>query len=198
MENLNKFKKSAEEFLNSDSGYATLTRVVLAVLLIAGTLTVAVMAPNIFSVMGKQKRLRRYTNRQIGAALYGLRRRNIIEFIKEEDGEITIKLNYKEKDKIKKFAFDILSIPKLKKWDGKWRAVIFDVPVQFNAARRAMMLKLKELGFYQLQKSVWVHPFPCEDEILFVASIFNIEKFINILVAEKILKEADLKKTFKL
>lgn len=184
--------------MNSDSGYATLTRVVLAVLLIAGTLTVAVMAPNIFSVMGKRKRFRKYTNQQIRAALYGLRRRNIVEFVKEEDDEITIKLNYKEKDKIKKFAFDILSISKQKIWDGKWRVVIFDVPVQFNAARRAMMLKLKELGFYQLQKSVWLHPYPCEDEILFVASIFNIEKFINILVVEKILKEADLKKTFKL
>lgn len=61
-----------------------------------------------------------------------------------------------------------------------------------------MTLKLRELGFYPLQKSVWVHPFPCEDEILFIAGIFRIERFIDILIAESVLNEDKIKKFFNL
>lgn len=198
MKNLNELKKSAEEFLDSDRGYATATKVVLAMLLIAGFFTITAIAPNIFSAFGKRKRLRGYSNKQIKTALYGLKRKNIVEFANEEEGNITVRLNYAEKEKIRKFSLDIISISRPKKWDGKWRILIFDIPVRFNNARGAMTLKLKEIGFYQLQKSVWAHPFPCEDEILFVAAIFNIEKFIDILLVEKMFNDHKLKVFFNL
>ncbi len=198
MKKLDQYQRYAKEFLNSDSGCAKATKIIFALLLVAGALTVTAMAPNIISIFKKTKRFGKYSDQQIKSALYGLKRRNLVKFIKEDDDAITIKLNYDKEPKIKKFIFDVLSISKPKAWDKKWRVLIFDVPVNFNRARQAMTLKLRELGFYQLQKSVWLHPFPCEDEILFVASIFNIEEFINILVVEKILKEADIKKFFKL
>ena len=198
MENFKKLKKSAEEFLDSDSGYATATKVVFAVLLAAGVLTVAAMAPNIFIAFRGRKRFDRYSDKQLRNAYYGLKRQGLVEIIKEEGDNITVKLNYKNKTKIKKFSLDIISIPKARSWDGKWRVIIFDIPVRYNMARIAMTRKLKELGFYQLQKSVWVFPYPCEDEVLFIADFFKVDRCINILSADNIENDYKLKKFFNL
>ncbi len=100
MGNLEKLKKSAEEFLNSDSGYATATKVIFAVLLTAGVLTVAAMAPNIFVIFGKRKRFNNYSDKQLMNAYYELKRRGLVEVLKEERDNMTVKLNYKNKTKI--------------------------------------------------------------------------------------------------
>jgi len=94
-----------------------------------------------------------------------------------------------------------LKIAKPKKWDGKWRVFIFDIPSYpkiYNKAREALRDKIKTLGFFQLQKSVWVYPYECEDEILFLAEIYNVQKFIEILTVDKMLYGEKLKKEFKL
>ena len=59
--------------------------------------------------------------------------------------------------------------------------MIFDIPEQYRRARHALKNKLSELGFYPLQKSVWVHPFPCETEIEFLKNHFNIKPYVHIL-----------------
>ena len=87
----------------------------------------------------------------------------------------------------------------MKKWDKKWRMVIFDIPETQKKARYALRAKLKELGFYPLQKSVWVHPFECRDEIDFIIEFFNVSSYVrlaevNHFDGEKFIKEEfDLK-----
>ncbi|MDD5397274.1 MAG: hypothetical protein PHW24_04460 [Candidatus Moranbacteria bacterium] len=79
--------------------------------------------------------------------------------------------------------------------------MIFDIPTKpkiYNQARNALRAKIKELGFYQMQKSVWVYPYECEDEILLVAEIYQVQKHIEIITAEKILHENIVRKAFKL
>ena len=49
-------------------------------------------------------------------------------------------------------------------WDGQWRIVLFDVPLQKNGQRRRLWHYLREKGFGYLQNSVWVTPDPLEDE----------------------------------
>ena len=75
---------------------------------------------------------------------------------------------------------------------------MFDIPIKFNKARGALRSKLKYLGFYQLQKSVWAYPYPCEDEILFLANIFQIEPFIEIFTADELLHENKIRNFFQL
>ena len=50
-------------------------------------------------------------------------------------------------------------------WDGKWRIVIFDIPSDRNKHRNRLRRLIKQLGFQQLQQSVWLHPMPCKLEI---------------------------------
>ena len=90
-------------------------------------------------------------------------------------------------------------IKRPKKWDKLWRVIIFDIPVEKNKARTALRRKLQEIGFYQIQKSVFVYPYPCEKEIMFVGKFFGVEKFIEIILAKSLgRRESRIKKFFKL
>ncbi|MFA4890536.1 MAG: hypothetical protein WC587_02815 [Candidatus Paceibacterota bacterium] len=187
-----------KSFLDSDTGYATATKVVLAVIALAGIAFVMTAAPNIFQALKVFKKSKRYSDKQLRNAFYTLKRRGFIETIKEDNDKIKVRITKKGKEKIKEFSIDTLAISKPRKWDGKWRVVIFDIPNRFNRAREALRGKLKDLGFFQIQKSVWVHPYPCEDEILFVANIFQIEPFIEILIVEEFLHGNKIRKYFNL
>ncbi len=72
--------------------------------------------------------------------------------IKKKRGRIEIKLTSKGKRKINSLNFWDLKLEKEKKWDGKWRIIIFDIPKKMDRVREIFRLKLRELGFYQLQK----------------------------------------------
>lgn len=49
-------------------------------------------------------------------------------------------------------------------WDGRWRLVLFDIPIRQNAHRNRVRRYLRENGFGCLQDSVWVTPDPLEAE----------------------------------
>ncbi|OGI25166.1 MAG: hypothetical protein A3J76_03105 [Candidatus Moranbacteria bacterium RBG_13_45_13] len=152
------------------------------------------------AVSGSRK-FRRYDKKQFKSAVNNLKRRKLIEIISEKDGRIRVNLTNKGMKRVEEFTFDTLAIPKPKKWDRKWRVVIFDVPThpkKLNIARAALREKIKELGFYKLQRSVWIHPYPCEDEILLVGEIFEVTKYIEILTVEKLLHESKIKHFFNL
>jgi DNA-binding transcriptional regulator PaaX len=91
--------------------------------------------------------------------------------------EIT-KLGRKE---LLKYNIDDLEIKRPKIWDGKWRVVVFDIPEKFRYGRVALSRKLKEIGFYRLQKSVFVYPYECENEIDFIKEFFDVKKFVLLL-----------------
>ena len=91
-----------------------------------------------------------------------------------------------------------MEIERPARWDGKWRIVIFDVPEKMKRAREALREKLRELGFKELQKSVFIHPFECKDEIDFVTEFFNLRPCIRLIRSDFITDEAELKLWFKL
>lgn len=67
-------------------------------------------------------------------------------------------------------------------WDRSWRIVIFDVPEALRGARNDIRRLLKELGFMQLQLSVWIHPLPCFDKFEQLKRIYGTSE--NILLLE--------------
>ncbi len=91
-----------------------------------------------------------------------------------------------------------MRILKPRKWDGKWRIVGFDIPEKQKKAREALRYKLKELGFLQIQKSLFLYPYPCREEIEFIGEIFQINKCITFIEAISITNESYLKREFKI
>jgi len=195
-------KESFENnFLYSDSIPATAGKFLLAALAIGPAIVLGAVAPNIFSTVKSFDKNRKYSEKQIRTAFNNLKQRKLIEIIQEGDKKFKVKLTNKGQSRTKEISFEFLRIKKPAKWDGKWRVLIFDIPTDpkiFNQARNALRAKIKELGFYQMQKSVWVYPYECEDEILFVAEIFQVQKYIEIMTVEKLLHEEKIKKIFHL
>ena len=43
-------------------------------------------------------------------------------------------------------------------WDGKWRLILFDVPLGRDTQRNRLRRYLRNKGFGYLQNSVWITP----------------------------------------
>ena len=67
-------------------------------------------------------------------------------------------------------------------------------------AREALREKLKDLGLIKLQDSVWITPFPCEQEIDFIKNVFNLSDFwLDVVITENLgSKEYQMRKQFSL
>lgn len=113
------------------------------------------------------------------------------------DGSLTFVLTEKGKLKTLTFHFDNMKIKK-ENWDKKWRMVVFDIPEKLRSGRDALRKKLKDLGFYELQKSVFIFPYECREEIEFVTEFFGMRRFVRFCVVESIDNEPHLRKIFHL
>jgi len=190
-----------DNFRYSDSLSATAAKFILATL-VAGPIIMAGAAfPGLLSQTRTFHKSKKYSKKQMQRAFQNLKYKKLIEIVQESDEKFRIQLTNKGVIRIKDFCLEALTIEKPEKWDGKWRILIFDIPTRpkiYNQAREALRRKIKDLGFYQMQKSVWVYPYDCEDEILFIAELFQVQKYIEILTVEKLLHENELKKKFEI
>ncbi|OGN00023.1 MAG: CRISPR-associated endonuclease Cas2 [Candidatus Yanofskybacteria bacterium RIFCSPHIGHO2_02_FULL_41_29] len=145
-----------------------------------------------------EKRRLKLARSQFSKYLWYLRKKKYIKVVKEDESGITIKIIGKGIDRIKKFDLDNLKIEPMEKWDSKWRVVIFDIPDKKKSAREALRRKLENMGFYKLQKSVFIHPWECLDEIFFLRKVFEVEPNVSVLVADAIDEEMRLRKLFNI
>ena len=114
------------------------------------------------------------------------------------DGTTTIVLTEDGRKKALRYNIDELRIETPPRWDKKWRLVMFDIPEKKKNSREVLREKLKELGFYMLQKSCFINPYPCENEINFITELFEIRPHVTYLETSKITNEAQLKIEFGL
>ncbi len=135
-------------------------------------------------------------------ALYNIIRnlyKNKLVNIKEnDDGTVTIILTDSGKNKALTYDIENIKIPLMKRWDRKWRIILFDIPEKYKNARNALVKILKNMGCFQFQKSVFVHPFECRNEIDFVIEFFSMRQYVRFIVADSIDNELHLKKHFDL
>jgi hypothetical protein len=181
--------RRVKEIIQENENAKTVLNATLALIAMGGALTLGVMAPGVFgelSRMAYRKKKEKYEQyREIWQRFYLLKQKGNLDFVKEENGYSVYRLSKKGREKIKKFIFDEFFIRKPERWDGKWRLVIFDIPESQNKARWALRRKLKDLGFYQCQKSAWIHPFPCLEEIEFLKDVLNIKPFVKLFLIEE-------------
>jgi len=87
-----------------------------------------------------------------------------------------------------------------KKWDGKWRAIVFDIPEATRRERNFLRKELKQVGFKELQKSIWIYPYDIKKEMLALLKLWKTDFTGDIRFFEinKIEEDKDLKKHFKL
>lgn len=172
---------------------------VLDILALGSIVSVSLVAPNLVGILGKTymahsgKRQREQEMQQI---LRYMRQKKIIS-VSEDGGKYTITITDKGQKRAYKARFESLSIPSPAKWDERWRIVLFDIPEKHSVARRALTEKLKELGFKMIQKSVWVHPFPCLEQIELIKYVYpEASPYLVLLETDKIDAHNTLVKSF--
>ena len=196
-----KYLEQLKDFLDEDTAKSKITKVVLCAFAVASLpfITVgAVAIGNGVQVVQMFNKGGKYKNKQINDTIASLKQRKYIEYISEKNGRILMRITDKGKSKLRTFMIDMVKINKPQKWDGKWRMVMFDLPVRFSKARNALRFKLKQLGFIQFQKSVWIYPYPCKEEIAFVSDYYRVGKYVELLEISSINNDIKFKKHFRL
>jgi CRISPR-associated endonuclease Cas2 len=78
-----------------------------------------------------------------------------------------------------------------KKWDGKWRVVIFDISEDKKPKREKIREWLKNIGLKELQKSVYVYPFDFKSQLNLMTGILAVPE-IKYMVCDIIEGEEEL------
>ena len=152
-----------------------------------------------FSVVKKiAKEWIKINDRSLRDAIKQLYISKMIDFRVGKDGTVLTLLTDKGKKRILKYDIDKIEIKKPSSWDKLWRLVIFDIPEDKNLGRKALAAKLKELGFYPMQKSVFIYPYECKDEIDFITEIFELAPYVRFLRVKDTDIDLDLKNRFRL
>ena len=71
-----------------------------------------------------------------------------------------------------------------KRWDGKWRLVVYDVPETLRVLRDRIRAKLCSLGFARLSASVWISPHDLRSEIINFVRNNRTDKYVEMFEAE--------------
>lgn len=177
-------------------------KTLLKLIAVGGVCIAVLVAPKIFAItplFKKDKQYKKYCHKS-GAVIkfHYLKRQKYIKFKKVDEDTYELEITDKGLARVLEDSFNLAVIYGNQKWDGKWRIVIFDIPEKFKPAREGFRRKLNEIGFYRVQDSVFITPFPCEKEIIFLSEIFNIAHFIYFMTTDYFINDQHLKQCFNL
>lgn len=200
-------KTRPESFIDFDDEVkemiSSLTQSLLAVSAFAGVALISVIAPNAIQLLSKLPKLKKwYRNgsdeESITKAFYYLKSRGYIK-LRPEGKDIRVEISQKGRKKILKMRLDNLQIKSAEPWDGCWWVVLGDIPTEARYEAGRFRFKLKEFGFYPLQRTVWLYPYDPRNEIDFVSASFGLDRFITVLRADCLDSddEKKLKRHFK-
>lgn len=177
-----------------------LQKVVLRTVAAAGFLSVAILAPNAVRMLrsfdGTRERSKN-PKYSINSTINKLLEAKLIHFEDSGRGKF-VRLTEKGEQKLRMLENYGFKFEKPRKWDGKWRILIFDIKINRNNTRDKLRRTLKAIGFIQLQKSVWVFPYDCEDLILLLKADFKIGKDVLYMIVDMIENDSGIKKLFNL
>ena len=177
-----------------------LQKIILNTIFAAGILGMAIVAPNVLGAIGKligNKNRKKNIKYSINASLARLEEKGLIK-VDELDGKKIAYITKKGEDALNFLEKHNYKLKTPKKWDGRWRVIIFDIKESRKKVREQIRYTLVQIGFVKLQNSVWIYPYDCEDFISLMKTDFMIEKDLLYMVVEKLENDWFFRKTFKL
>ena len=170
----------------------------ILVLLAAGILLTLTRSPKgyskiIHATMHEWKKINR---KSLYAAIQRLYQSKMIAYKENADDTISITLQDTGRQRALTYNLENILLAKKNKWDRQWRIVMFDIPEHLKSGRDALAAKLKAIGMHTLQKSVFIYPHECKNEIEFIAEIFQVRPYVRLLTTTTIDNELHLKRHF--
>ncbi|MBI2023201.1 CRISPR-associated endonuclease Cas2 [Candidatus Giovannonibacteria bacterium] len=177
----------------------TTSQKILLLLLAGASLTLAYSPKKKLRVLKDlPKEWEKINRRILYNCIRNLYENRLLDIKNNKDGTVTIILTSNGKNKALTYDLENIRIKKMENWDKKWRIILFDIPEKHKKARDAIAKLLKNMGCYKFQKSVFVHPFECRDEVDFVIEFFSLRPYVRYIVADTIDNELHLKQYFDL
>ncbi len=158
----------------------------------AGVLSVAAVAPGVVGAMAKlgiipTKRQKEIVKRS---------RQRLVEKGLLEYKNKTLRLTKKGEATLRVISVADFKSAKPKKWDRKWRVLIFDIKEYHRSLRDKIRRTLNSIGFVHLQHSVWIYPYDCEDLITLLKADFKVGKDLLYMIVDELEHDMSLRKSF--
>ena len=123
------------------------------------------------------------SKRQFAQFVHYLKKKGYIKIaaLKEKKG---ILLTPRGREKILKVKIELKN--KRKRKDGKWIMLMYDIPERRKKERFLLRAILKNLGYQQFQKSIWVCPYDVLEESKEATRIYFLDPYIKTFLIEEI------------
>lgn len=89
-----------------------------------------------------------------------------------------------------------LKSEKIKEWQGTWYLVIYDISNLKHTKQRQFRRVLQQMHFLQLQRSVYLTPLPCFEQIKFLRYQFDLNNEVMVIEASKLENDHEYRKYF--
>lgn len=142
----------------------------------------------------ERKEWEKFNSGRLHQLLKRMHKAKYIEITAENDQPI-VKITQKGKTKLLRFKLEGIKLDE-SSHDGKWYLIIYDVIKNKRGNSEIFRRYLIKLGFLKLQKSVYLTPFRCEEEIEYLRQLFAIGDQVKILTVGSLEDEAAYRKYF--
>ncbi|MSR85431.1 hypothetical protein EXS71_03305 [Candidatus Uhrbacteria bacterium] len=173
-----------------------ITKIILMTVGATGVLAVGLVCPNLLQLIPVLRR-ERYSYKSIWQAVYRLDKQG---WIVARQGAVGWKITLTKKGKTQLLAYEIgqKKIKKPRRWDQKWRVLIFDIPEKRKMIRHKVRAVLLSLEFYRLQDSVWVYPYECQEVLDLLRTQYQVRSEALYMRVEFLQQDKWLRKHFQL
>ena len=121
-------------------------------------------------------------SKEFSKFIYYLKINNYIK-IKNLEGKKTIILTKKGISKAFKASFKIEK--RIKRKDGKWIMIIFDIPQKHRKSRILLKSILKNLDYKMFQQSVWITPYDVSSKTEQLLQMYSLDEYVKIFLVEE-------------
>jgi len=168
---------------------------VLAAVAVTGLLAFAAVAPNALKLLDYVPNEKYNLKYRAKSATGRLVAKKYVVWIEKDDKKY-LRLTQAGR---KAFTFEQAKVTlknQKKKWDGRWRMVVFDVPERRRCVRNRLRAVMLDIGFVRLQDSVWVFPYDCEDFVALLKADLKIGKDVLYAIVDTIEHDQNLRRQF--
>ena len=132
-----------------------------------------------FTYSGQMRIIKGVSSPEKRALLMTVRRmkaKRLIEQEIDEEGRIFVRLTG--------LGHEYLNENKVQDWDGRYRIVIWDIPERNRRIRNLFRRRLKEWGFKNWQKSVWVSKRNVTEKLRQLIDELEIQKWVAVFESD--------------
>lgn len=171
--------------------------IALAAVATGGLLAVAAVAPKIINLLGSSGLDAKFRH-QTKSVLSRLAHKGYVEFAQERGGSfVRITARGEQALEFERHR-SALRANKPRRWDKRYRLVIFDIPEKRRSLRTRLRRELRTVGFMRLQDSTWIYPYDCEEFVALLKAELRVGKDVLYAIVEQVEHDAGIRAHFSL